>query len=412
MRGNIQKGTARPMGIAKRAQAIKPSPTLATAAKAKAMKAQGIDVVDFGVGEPDFDTPENVKQAGIRAIQSGFTKYTPAGGIDELKEAVIEKFKKDNGLVYEKSQVLISCGAKHSLYNIAEALFDPGDEVIIPSPYWVSYPDQALLNDATPVIVETTAEEGFKLSAKKLAKAVTKKTKALILNSPSNPTGLAYDRNTLEEIAALAVQHGIYVVSDEIYEKLIYDGFSHVSIASLGQKIKDLTLVVNGVSKSHSMTGWRIGYAAGPKDVITAMANIQSQSTSNPSSISQKAAVEALRGPQDFVKTMNVEFDKRRKYMVERLNAIPGVTCLMPVGAFYAFPRVSALYGMGTVAGKAVRNSSDLATYLLEDARVALVSGDAFGADAYIRLSYATSMESIKKGLDRIEEAVKNLRKP
>jgi aspartate aminotransferase len=399
------------MGIAKRAQAIKPSPTLATAAKAKAMKAQGIDVVDFGVGEPDFDTPENVKQAGIRAIQSGFTKYTPAGGIDELKEAVIEKFKKDNGLVYEKSQVLISCGAKHSLYNIAEALFDPGDEVIIPSPYWVSYPDQALLNDATPVIVETTAEEGFKLSAKKLAKAVTKKTKALILNSPSNPTGLAYDRNTLEEIAALAVQHGIYVVSDEIYEKLIYDGFSHVSIASLGQKIKDLTLVVNGVSKSHSMTGWRIGYAAGPKDVITAMANIQSQSTSNPASISQKAAVEALRGPQDFVKTMNVEFDKRRKYMVERLNAIPGVTCLMPVGAFYAFPNVSALYGTATVAGKAVRNSSDLATYLLEDARVALVSGDAFGADAYIRLSYATSMESIKKGLDRIEEAVKNLRK-
>lgn len=412
MRGNVQKGTSRPMGIAKRAQAIKPSPTLATAAKAKAMKAQGIDVVDFGVGEPDFDTPENVKQAGIRAIQSGFTKYTPAGGIDELKEAVIEKFKKDNGLVYEKSQVLISCGAKHSLYNIAEALFDPGDEVIIPSPYWVSYPDQALLNDATPVIVETTAEEGFKLSAKKLAKAITKKTKALILNSPSNPTGLAYDRNTLEEIAALAVRHGIYVVSDEIYEKLIYDGFSHVSIASLGQKIKDLTLVVNGVSKSHSMTGWRIGYAAGPKDVITAMANIQSQSTSNPASISQKAAVEALRGPQDFVKTMNVEFDKRRKYMVERLNTMPGVTCLMPVGAFYAFPRVSALYGRATAAGKAVRNSSDLAAYLLEDAKVALVSGDAFGADAYIRLSYATSMESIKKGLDRIEEAVKNLRKP
>lgn len=411
MRGNAQKGTARPMGIAKRAQAIKPSPTLATAAKAKAMKAQGIDVVDFGVGEPDFDTPENVKQAGIRAIQSGFTKYTPAGGTDELKEAVIEKFKKDNGLLYEKSQVLISCGAKHSLYNIAEALFDPGDEVIIPSPYWVSYPDQALLNDAMPVIVETTPEEGFKLSAKNLAQAITKKTKALILNSPSNPTGQAYDRNTLEEIAALAVQHGIYVVSDEIYEKLIYDGFSHVSIASLGQKIKDLTLVVNGVSKSHSMTGWRIGYAAGPKDVITAMANIQSQSTSNPASISQKAAVEALRGPQDFVRTMNVEFDKRRKYMVERLNTIPGVTCLMPVGAFYAFPRVSALYGRETAAGKAVRNSSELAAYLLEDARVALVSGDAFGADAYIRLSYATSMESIKKGLDRIEEAVKNLKK-
>ena len=396
------------MGIAKRAMAIKPSPTLATAAKAKAMKAQGIDVVDFGVGEPDFDTPENVKQAGIKAIQSGFTKYTPAGGTDELKEAVVEKFKKDNGLQYEKSQVLISCGAKHSLYNIAEELFDPGDEVIIPSPYWVSYPDQVLLNDAVPVIVETTEEEGFKLSAKKLEKAITKKTKALVLNSPSNPTGLAYDKKTLEEIAAIAVRHKIYVISDEIYEKLIYDGFKHFSIASLGAEIKDLTLVVNGVSKSHAMTGWRIGYAAGPKDVITAMANIQSQSTSNPASISQKAAVEALRGPQDFIRTMNVEFDKRRKYMVDRLNRIKGMSCLMPVGAFYAFPKVSQLYG-NSVGGKRIANSSDLAAYLLEEAKVALVSGDAFGADAYIRLSYATSMENIIKGLDRIEQATGKL---
>jgi len=393
------------MGIAKRAQAIKPSPTLATAAKAKAMRAQGIDVVDFGVGEPDFDTPENVKQAGIKAIQSGFTKYTPAGGTDELKEAVIDKFKQDNGLSYEKSQVLISCGAKHSLYNIAEALFDPGDEIIIPSPYWVSYPDQVLLNDATPVIVETTEAEGFKLSAQKLEKAITKKTKALILNSPSNPTGLAYDKHTLETIAKIAVQHRIYVISDEIYEKLLYDGFKHFSIASLGAEIKDLTIVVNGVSKSHAMTGWRIGYAAGPKDVITAMANIQSQSTSNPASISQKAALEALRGPQDFIATMNVEFDKRRKYMVSRLNKIPGVSCLMPVGAFYAFPNVSRLYGK-SIRDKIIKNSSDFATYLLEDANVALVSGDAFGADSYIRLSYATSMENIQKGLDRIEKAV------
>ncbi|MDD5348418.1 MAG: pyridoxal phosphate-dependent aminotransferase, partial [Candidatus Omnitrophica bacterium] len=329
------------MGIAKRATAIKPSPTLATAAKAKAMKAQGIDVVDFGVGEPDFDTPENVKEAGIKAIRSGFTKYTPAGGTDELKEAVIEKFKRDNDLAYEKSQVLISCGAKHSLYNIAEALFDPGDEVIIPAPYWVSYPDQALLNDAQPVIIETTEEEGFRLTAQKLEKAITGKTKALVLNSPSNPTGLAYDRKTLEEIAAVAVRHKIYVISDEIYEKLLYDGFKHFSIASLGREIKDLTIVVNGVSKSHAMTGWRIGYAAGPKDVLGAMANIQSQSTSNPTSISQKAAVEALRGPQDFIQIMNVEFDKRRKYMVDRLNKMKGMSCLMPVGAFYAFPRVS-----------------------------------------------------------------------
>lgn len=397
------------MGIAKRAQAIKPSPTLATAAKAKAMKMQGIDIVDFGVGEPDFDTPENVKQAGIRAIQSGFTKYTPAGGTDELKEAVIDKFKKDNDLAYDKSQVLISCGAKHSLYNIAEALFDPGDEIIIPSPYWVSYPDQVLLNDATPVIVETTEAEGFKLSAQKLEKTITKKTKALVLNSPSNPTGLAYDRKTLEEIAAIAVKHKIYVISDEIYEKLLYDGFTHLSIASFGRAIKDLTIVVNGVSKSHAMTGWRIGYAAGPKDVITAMANIQSQSTSNPCSISQKAALEALRGPQDFIKTMNVEFDKRRKYMVEQLNKIPGVSCLMPVGAFYAFPNVARLYGK-SIQGKTIKNSSDLATYLLEEAKVALVSGDAFGADPYIRLSYATSMENIQKGLNRIAKAVSELR--
>jgi aspartate aminotransferase len=397
------------MGIAKRAQAIKPSPTLATAAKAKAMKAQGIDVVDFGVGEPDFDTPENVKQAAIKAIQSGFTKYTPAGGTDELKEAVVEKFKKDNNLQYEKSQILISCGAKHSLYNIAEALFDPGDEIIIPSPYWVSYPDQAILNDAVPVIVETTEAEGFKLSAQKLEKALSKKTKALILNSPSNPTGLAYDRKTLEEIASVAVRHRLTVISDEIYEKLIYDGFTHQSIASLGPEIKDLTIVVNGVSKSHAMTGWRIGFAAGPKDIITAMTNIQSQSTSNPTSISQKAALEALRGPQDFIGTMNIEFDKRRKYMVERLNKMPGVSCIMPVGAFYAFPNVSKLFGK-SAEGKIIRNSSDLATFLLEDAKVALVSGDAFGADPYIRLSYATSMENIKKGLDRIEKAVSLLR--
>jgi len=396
------------IGIAKRAKAIKPSPTLAMAAKAKAMKAQGIDVVDFGVGEPDFDTPENVKQAGIKAIQSGFTKYTPAGGTDELKDAVVDKLKKDNGLVYERSQILISCGAKHSLYNIAEAIFDPGDEVIIPSPYWVSYPDQVILNDATPVIVETTEQEGFRISAAKLEKAITKKTKAIVLNSPSNPTGLAYDRKTLEEIAAVAVKHRIYVISDEIYEKLVYDGFTHISIASLNPEIKELAIVVNGVSKSHAMTGWRIGFAAGPKDVITAMANIQSQSTSNPTSISQKAAVEALRGPQDFLPVMNAEFDKRRKYMVERLNKMTGVTCMLPVGAFYAFPNVSKLYGR-SAGGKTIKNSSDLAAYLLETAKVALVSGDSFGADAYIRLSYATSMEIIKKGMDRIEEAVNAL---
>ena len=398
------------MGIAKRALAIKPSPTLAMAARAKAMKAQGIDVVDFGVGEPDFDTPQHIKDAAKKAIDNGFTKYTPSSGTDELREAVVRKFKTDNGLEYDKTQVLISCGAKQSLYNIAEALFDPGDEVIIPAPYWVSYPDQVVLNDAKPVIVETTEAEKFTLSARKLESAVTKKTKAIILNSPSNPTGLAYDKKTLEEIAAVAMRHKLYVISDEIYEKLIYDGFTHTSIASLGKEIKDLTIVVNGVSKSHAMTGWRIGFAAGPKDVITAMANIQSQSTSNPASISQKAALEALTGSQDFLKVMNAEFDKRRKYMVERLNSIPGVSCLMPVGAFYAFPRVSAHFGTRSAGGNVIKNSSDFANVLLDEAKVALVSGDSFGADAHIRLSYATSMENVRKGLDRIEGMVKALK--
>lgn len=380
------------------------------AAKAKMMKAQGIDVIDFGVGEPDFDTPENVKEAGKKAIQAGFTKYTPAAGTDELKQAVVEKFKRDNNLEYEKSQIIISCGAKHSLYNIAQALFNPRDEVIIPSPYWVSYPDQAILNDAKPVIVRTIEKEGFKLSPKKLEKAITKKTKAIIINSPSNPTGLAYDRTTLEAIAAIALKHKVYIISDEIYEKLIYDNFKHFSIAEIGPEIKDITIVVNGVSKSHSMTGWRIGYAAGPKDVIAAMANIQSQSTSNPTSISQKAAVEALRGPQDFIRTMNIEFDKRRKYMVDRLNKMKGITCLMPVGAFYAFPNISAQFGAQTPDGKPIKNSGDMATYLLERAKVALVSGDAFGANNFMRLSYATSMDNVVRGLDRIEEAVNNLR--
>src|SRR5512135_2948497 len=330
------------MSLAKRVMAIKPSPTLAVDAKAKAMKAEGIDVVGFGAGEPDFDTPDNIKEAAVKAIRDGFTKYTPVPGTDELKDAIISKLKNDNGLAYEKAEVIVSTGAKHSLYNIAQALYGPGDEVIIPAPYWVSYPDQVILNDATPVIVNTREDEGFVLTAEAFEKAVTKKTKAIILNSPSNPTGLGYDAAALKGIAEVAVRHGIYVISDEIYEKIVYDGFKHVSIASLGPEIKALTLTVNGLSKSHSMTGWRMGYAAGPKDVISAMTKIQSQSTSNPCSITQKAAVEALRGPQEFISVMLAEFDKRRKYIVGRLNAIPGVSCPMPKGAFYAFPRVSS----------------------------------------------------------------------
>jgi aspartate aminotransferase len=392
------------MALADRVKSIKPSPTLAVDAKAKAMKAEGIDVVGFGAGEPDFNTPENIKQAAIKAINDNYTRYLPVPGTDELKDAIINKLKTDNGIVYERPEVIVSTGAKHSLYNIAQALYGPGDEIIIPAPFWVSYPDQVLLNDATPVIVQTKLEDGFVLTPAAFKAAITPKTKALILNSPSNPTGMGYDRAALTAIAAIAVEHGIYVISDEIYEKIVYDGFKHVSIASLGPDIKALTLTVNGLSKSHAMTGWRMGYAAGPKDVIGAMSKIQSQSTSNTCSIVQKASVEALTGPQDFIGVMVAEFDKRRKYILERLLAIPGLECPTPQGAFYVFPKVSTYYGR-SFGGKKIANSADISAYLLDEAKVAVVSGDAFGADEYIRLSYATSMSVIEKGLDRIEKA-------
>ncbi|RJR09217.1 pyridoxal phosphate-dependent aminotransferase [Candidatus Parcubacteria bacterium] len=394
--------------LAERVKKIKPSPTLAMDAKAKALKAQGLDIVNFGVGEPDFDTPEHVKEAAIKAIRDGFTKYTPVGGIDELKEAIVQKFKKDNNLEYTKEEILVSCGAKHSLYNIAQALYGPGDEVIIPSPYWVSYPDQVLLNDATPVFLKTYEEDSFMLRPDILESKITKKTKAIILNSPSNPTGLTYDKKTLQAIAEIALKRHLYIISDEIYEKLVYDGTEFISIASLGKEIKDRTIVVNGLSKSHAMTGWRIGYAAGPKDIIKAMTNIQSQSTSNPTSIAQKAAVAALTGPHDFISVMHAEFDKRRRFLVDGLNSIEGVRCLKPTGAFYAFPNVSKLYGKKTGA-RQINSSLDMAMYLLEDANVALVHGEAFGDDNYIRISYATSMENIKKGLERIREALSRL---
>lgn len=396
------------MKLAKRTDSIKPSPTLAMNAKAKELKAAGEDITNFGVGEPDFDTPDNIKEAAIKAIRDGFTKYTPVGGIDDLKNAIIEKFRSDNSLSYEKDEILVSCGAKHSLYNIAEALFEKGDEVIIPSPYWVTYPDQVLLNDATPVIVETDESRSFMINPDVLVKHLTASTKAIILNSPSNPTGLAYDKESLENIAEIAVAHNLYVISDEIYEKLVYDGFRHVSIASLGTEIKQRTIVVNGLSKSHSMTGWRIGFTGGPRDITKAMTNIQSQSTSNPTSIAQKAAVEALTGPQDFLPVMMKEFDKRRTYMVERLNNMDGVTCKTPVGAFYAFPNMSAHFGK-KFNNTPINNSLELSTYFLERAKVAMVPGSAFGDDRYIRLSYATSMDNIKKGLDRIEESLSKL---
>ena len=395
--------------LSERARKIQPSPTLAIDAKAKAMKAQGIDVVNFGVGEPDFDTPEHIKEAAIKAIREGFTKYTPVGGIDQLKDAIIDKFKRDNGLAYAREEIIVSCGAKHSLYNIAQALLSPGDEVLIPAPYWVSYPDQALLNDAVPVFVPTEEADSFMMRPEALESYITSKSKVLILNSPSNPTGLTYDRKTLERIAEIALKHNILVVSDEIYEKLTYDGFKHVSIASLGKEIYAKTIVVNGLSKSCAMTGWRIGFAAGPKEIIKAMTNIQSQSTSNPTSISQKAAVEALNGPQDFIVTMLEEFDRRRRFLVDELKAIPGVSCLKPTGAFYVFPNVSSFYGR-SADGQKISSSSDLAMYLLDKANVALVHGGAFGNDNYIRLSYATSIQQIKKGTDRIREALGRLK--
>ena len=396
------------MRLSKKTSWINPSPTLAIDAKAKSLKASGVDVINFGAGEPDFDTPDNIKEAAIKAIRDGFTKYTPVGGTDELKTAIIEKFKKDNNLTYKKEEIIVSCGAKHSLYNIAEALFDIKDEIIVPAPYWVSYPDQIRLNSAVPVIVNTDEKNSFRITPELIRANLSEKTKALILNSPSNPTGLAYDKKSLETIAEIALKHDFYIISDEIYEKLTYDAFKHVSIASLGDAIKQRTIVVNGLSKSHAMTGWRLGFSAGPEDVIKAMTKIQSQSTSNPTSITQKAAVEALTGTQDFIPKMVTAFDKRRRYITERLNGIKGVTCVMPIGAFYAFPNTSSYYGKN-FKGNPIQSSVDLSSYLLDEAKVAVVPGAAFGDDRYIRLSYATSMDNIEKGLDRIETALSKL---
>ncbi len=394
--------------LSNRAKSLKPSPTLAINAKAKSMQAQGIKVVSFGAGEPDFDTPGNIKKAAIKAIEEGFTKYTPVGGIDELKDAIIQKFKRDNQLTFKRSEILVSCGGKHSFYNLAQALFDREDQVIIPAPCWVSYPPMVSLAEASPVIVETKEENDFKITPEDLKKAITSKTKALVLNSPSNPTGSAYTKEELEKIAEIALSHNFFVISDEIYEKIVYDGFELRSIASIGEEIKKRTIIVHGVAKTYAMTGWRIGYTAGPEEIISAMNNIQSQSTSNPTSIAQKASVEALIGPQDEVVKMVSAFSQRRNYIVDRLNEIEGVSCYKPVGAFYVFPNFSYYYGK-TYQGKKIANSTDLADYFLDGAKVAVVPGVEFGADPFERLSYATSMEDIREGIDRIEEALKKL---
>lgn len=392
------------MHLSERTRNTAPSPTLAITAKVKAMKAQGVDVIGFGAGEPDFDTPDNIKETAISAIQGGFTKYTPSTGIVELKDAIISKFKKDNGLEYTRKQIVVSVGAKHSLYNVIMSIVDPGDEVIIPSPFWVSYPEMVKLAGGTPVFVQTTEENRFRLTADMLRSAITPKTRAIVVNSPSNPTGAVIETSELQKIAQLAVERGIYVISDEIYEKMVYDGNRHVSIASFGDEIKNLTVTVNGVSKAYSMTGWRIGYLACNEEIAAGIGRIQDNSTSNPASFCQKAAVEALTGPQDAVKMMANEFDKRRKYIVKRLNDMPGITCPTPGGAFYVFPNISGLFG-GEI------NSSDaLAEHLLMNAKIAVVPGSGFGAGNYVRLSYATSMSNIERGMDRLEEAIRKLR--
>jgi aspartate aminotransferase len=396
------------MKFAKRVQQIKPSPTMAMAAKAKAMLAKGISITDFGLGEPDFNTPAAAAEAGIRAIQQGFTKYTPPSGTDELKEAICRKLKRENNLDYEKKEIIVSCGAKHTLYNIAQVLFEQGDEVIIPAPYWVSYPDQVLLNDATPVIVETREEDRFLMTPDQLKRAITPRTKAVILNYPSNPTGSTYTAKELEGLAGVLLDAPVWIISDEIYEKFIYDGVIHTSIASLGPELKRKTLVVNGVSKAYAMTGWRIGYAAGPKEIIDAMGTVQSQSTSNPTSISQKAAAAALQGSEEFIKTMVAEFDQRRRFVVERLNQIRGIRCPRPVGSFYVFPNVKGLMGTG-YKGYQIKGSTDLASFLLEEGGISTIPGEAFGAEGYLRLSYAVSKEVLSEGLEKLKNAVLKL---
>ena len=393
--------------LADRIKALAPSPTLAIQAKAKAMRAQGIDVISFGAGEPDFDTPERIKEAAIRAIRKGHTKYTDASGIVELREAVCQKLKRDNGLDYEPADVLISVGAKHTLYNAVVALLNPGDEVLIPAPYWVSYPEQVKLVAGVPVAVPTEEADGFQVDPGRLAAAVTPCTRAVVINSPNNPTGAVFSPATLRAVGELAVKHDLLVISDECYEALTYEG-RHVSIASLGPEVKARTLVVNTCSKAYAMTGWRIGYAAGPRALIKAMGDVQSQVTSNPSSISQWAAVEALTGPQDEVAKMAGEFDQRRRVMVPALNAIPGVTCVTPGGAFYAFPNVAGLFGKRG-QGKPLRGSADVTAFLLEVARVAVVPGLDFGSDSHIRLSYATGLATIQEGLSRMDKAVRSL---
>lgn len=394
--------------LAERMSRVKASPTLVVSAKATELMRQGVDVVNFSVGEPDFPTPAAVKQAGIRAIERDFTRYTASSGTPDLRRAIAEKLHRDNGLDYPIDQIMVSSGAKQCLYNLAVALFEPGDEVIVPTPCWVSYEPQIALTGAKPVFVEARLADGFRITPQQLASALTSRTKAFLLNSPSNPTGAGYTREQLAALAAVLEPAGVFVVADEIYEKIVYDGFVFTSFAALGPQWKERCLIVNGVSKSYAMTGWRIGYAAGPRAVIAAMGKVQDHSTSNANAIAQMAALEALSGPQDEVERMRRAFQERRDLMLEGMRRIPGVSCPTPQGAFYLFADWHAYLGR-TAGGRRIESCVDLAGYLLEEARVAVVPGSGFEAPGHLRFSYATSRERIEEGMRRVQEAVARL---
>ncbi len=394
------------LNLSKKGLEISPSVTLEITAKAKEMKAKGIDVISFGAGEPDFNTPENIRKEGIRAIEEGLTNYTPASGITELKEAVCAKFKRDNNLEYSPENIVISNGAKHSIFNALLAILNPGDEVIVGVPYWVSYPELIKIAGGKPVYIKTIEENEFKFTVEDLEKVKTNNTKAIILNSPSNPTGSIYNRKELEAIAEWAVRNNIFVISDEIYEKLVYDD-EHISIASLNEDIKKLTIVINGMSKAYSMTGWRIGFLAADKEIAKVISNIQSHTTSNPCSISQYASVVGLNGDQTAIEEMRKQFEERRNYMVDAVNSISGISCRKPKGAFYIMVNIKELKGK-TIRGVKINSSLDLARVLLDEGKVAVIPGIGFGDDDYFRLSYATSMKNIKEGLRRIKEVIES----
>jgi aspartate aminotransferase len=387
--------------ISQRAASLSPSLTLVIDSKAKQMKAEGQDVVGFGAGEPDFDTPQHIKDACAKALADGFTKYTPAAGIPELRQAIADKFKRENGLTYKPSQVIVSCGGKHSCYNVILATCEEGDEVIIPAPYWLSYPEMVKLAGAKPVIIETSDKTEFKVTPEQLRSAITPNTRLFILNSPSNPTGSVYTPDEIKALGDICVEKNVLIMSDEIYEHLLYDGAKVKSVASFSQAHYDHTIIVHGFAKAWSMTGWRLGFLAAPEPIAKAIDAIQSHSTSNPTSFAQKGAVVALNGPQDHLPKWLAEFDKRRKFAHQKLNSIPGISCVNAKGAFYLFPNISKL-GL---------SSTDFCAKLLEQEKVAAVPGIAFGADDYLRISYATSMANIEKGLDRLEKFVRGLKK-